>query len=194
MAMKVRILPDEKQSVRDKDEETLVQTVRDCNDYDRLKPTRTTVPRDTRKDTYPDPTTDSAVSLFTRYSALSKVIVLPSLLSFVSLVVAYKAKGHFISIALLLVAVICLIDATARTREFLRLQFRVTTGRTMMLYKHSWCRRMALYQAANIQGKGKEVKDYYYTQGYRWYHILPDKWRQTIFTKKFWAITFGIKR
>ena len=57
----------------------------------------------------------------------------------------------------------------------------------------SSCQREAAILAGSELGLEKEIKNYYYNLGYRWYHILPDfvfKNPLFFFTPLFWRTTF----
>lgn len=66
--------------------------------------------------------------------------------------------------------------------------------RIVSLFIRSRCQRDALGTAAHDLGLKKELKAYYTTMGYRWYHVIPD----VVFTKpvrlfssKFWKSTLS---
>ena len=65
-------------------------------------------------------------------------------------------------------------------------------------FMHSKCQRDAVVIAGDDLGCGKEVRDYFYAQGYRWYNVLPDAfvknpfvlffgafWQRILFTKRY---------
>jgi hypothetical protein len=59
------------------------------------------------------------------------------------------------------------------------------------------CQRLAAVIAARRTGVEKETRHFYYTLGYRWYHVLPDFLRVNplfIFHPFFWKSTFFVKR
>lgn len=61
----------------------------------------------------------------------------------------------------------------------------------------SRCQRDAARAAAEELGFGKECHKYFYDNGYRWYHLLPDfvfKKPKFIFTWYFWSSTFLMPR
>jgi hypothetical protein len=63
------------------------------------------------------------------------------------------------------------------------------------LFSKSKCQREAIIVAANCFGMKNEVRDYFYSMGFRWYHILPHiiiKKPQTFFTKSYWLSTFFV--
>jgi hypothetical protein len=63
------------------------------------------------------------------------------------------------------------------------------------VFSKSKCQREAIVEAGNSLGFKKEVNDYFYSMGFRWYHILPDiivKKPQTFFTKEYWLSTFFV--
>jgi len=64
------------------------------------------------------------------------------------------------------------------------------------LFIISRCQRDAIAVAARDLGFLAELKDYYYQQGYRWYHILPDFLFHTpsmLFTRFYWEKTLFVK-
>lgn len=63
-------------------------------------------------------------------------------------------------------------------------------------FSFSRCQRDAVLVAAEELGMGKQCKQYFINQGYRWYHILPSFLFQKpayVFTKAFWLNTFFVK-
>ena len=61
------------------------------------------------------------------------------------------------------------------------------------LFSKSKCQREAIAEAGNCLGLNKEVNDYFYSMGFRWYHILPHiivKKPQYFFTKEYLLSTF----
>ncbi|HWS60455.1 MAG TPA: hypothetical protein VN182_05960 [Flavobacterium sp.] len=63
------------------------------------------------------------------------------------------------------------------------------------LFSKSKCQREAIAEAANCLSLKKEVNDYFYSMGFRWYHILPHiilKKPQVFFTKEYWMSTFFV--
>ena len=57
----------------------------------------------------------------------------------------------------------------------------------------SSCQREAAVLAGTELGLEKEVKDYFYNKGYRWYHIIPDfvfQYPLFFFSLYFWRTTF----
>lgn len=63
------------------------------------------------------------------------------------------------------------------------------------VFSKSKCQREAIAEAGNCLGFKKEVNDYFYSMGFRWYHILPHiivKKPKTFFTKSYWLSTFFV--
>jgi len=63
------------------------------------------------------------------------------------------------------------------------------------VFSKSKCQREAVTEAGNSLGFKKEIDDYFYSIGFRWYHILPviiAKKPQTLFTKEYWLSTFFV--
>jgi hypothetical protein len=63
------------------------------------------------------------------------------------------------------------------------------------VFSKSKCQREATAEAAHCLGLKKEVNDYFYSMGFRWYHILPHiivKKPQIFFTKDYWLSTFFV--
>jgi hypothetical protein len=63
------------------------------------------------------------------------------------------------------------------------------------VFSKSKCQREAVAEAGNCLGLKKEVNDYFYSMGFRWYHILPHfivKKPQIFFTKEYWLSTFFV--
>ena len=56
-------------------------------------------------------------------------------------------------------------------------------------FMYSKCQRIAVLVAAKDLQLADQVNSYFHSQGYRWYHILPDTWTKNpfvLFYKKFW--------
>lgn len=65
----------------------------------------------------------------------------------------------------------------------------------MRVFSKSKCQREAVAEAGNSLGFKREVNDYFYKMGFRWYHILPNvivNKPQTFFTKEYWLTTFFV--
>jgi hypothetical protein len=63
------------------------------------------------------------------------------------------------------------------------------------VFSKSKCQREAIAEAGNCLGFKKEVNDYFYSVGFRWYHILPIvivKNPKTLFSKEYWLSTFFV--
>lgn len=63
------------------------------------------------------------------------------------------------------------------------------------VFSKSKCQREAVAEAGNCLGFKKEVNEYFYNMGFRWYHILPHlivKKPQIFFTKDYWLSTFFV--
>jgi hypothetical protein len=68
--------------------------------------------------------------------------------------------------------------------------------RIMKLFIRSRCQRDAAITAAQESGMGKQCKNFFRNNGYRWYHLLPDAVVSkpgTLLTKNFWMITLFVK-
>ena len=63
------------------------------------------------------------------------------------------------------------------------------------VFSKSKCQREAIAEAGNCLGIKKEVNDYFYSMGFRWYHILPHiiiKKPMIFFTREYWLSTFFV--
>jgi len=63
------------------------------------------------------------------------------------------------------------------------------------VFSKSKCQRQAVTEAGKSLGFKKEIDHYFYSMGFRWYHILPvviAKKPQTLFTKDYWLSTFFV--
>lgn len=63
------------------------------------------------------------------------------------------------------------------------------------VFSKSKCQREAVTEAGNSLGFKKEIDDYFYSMGFRWYHILPVvivRKPRTLFTKEYWFSTFFV--
>ena len=93
-------------------------------------------------------------------------------------------------------------DARGRYQNYKQvkdvLEQRGFDERLIKPFMHSKCQRDAVLVASEDLGFKKKVSDYYYGQGYRWYHILPDAfvknplillsglfWKRILFTKRY---------
>ena len=54
-------------------------------------------------------------------------------------------------------------------------------------FMYSKCQRDAVIIAGNDLGCGQEIRDFYFKEGYRWYHVLPDA-----FVKKPLVLFYGV--
>ncbi|MEZ5872540.1 MAG: hypothetical protein R3D32_12000 [Nitratireductor sp.] len=100
--------------------------------------------------------------------------------------------------ALFLGLVILVFDIRGRRADFRNAHRHLALGRdparVAKSYQFSWCGRVACTSAAWEAGdeKGRLVSGYYAANGYRWFHIFPDKTfsRECPFlTLRFWEIT-----
>lgn len=65
------------------------------------------------------------------------------------------------------------------------------------LFIRSRCQRDAVLAAASDLGYSKTCKFYFYENGYRWFHILPDFILSNpaiLLSKQFWQSTFFVKK
>ncbi len=92
------------------------------------------------------------------------------------------------------------LDARCRYQDYKRvkdlfLRFGFDTRILKTLLK-SRCQRDAAMVAALESGHGESCRAFYYRQGYRWYHILPDflfSSPQFLVSRHFWQSTFFLK-
>ena len=89
------------------------------------------------------------------------------------------------------------LDAYSRYQNFkqIRDQFYLRGFETRLAntMQKSKCQRLAAIKAAEANGIGEAVKEHYYKNGYRWYHILPDFFLKNplfLFHPYFWKTTF----
>ena len=103
-----------------------------------------------------------------------------------------------LALALFAGLVILVFDAKGRMADFRNAHRHLSLGRdparVAKSYQFSWCGRVACTQAAWSAGddKGRAVAEYYSTNGYRWFHIFPDKTFSLdcpFLTVRFWEIT-----
>ena len=103
-------------------------------------------------------------------------------------------------LALLLLAglVILVFDIRGRMADFHNAYRHLSLGRdparVARSYQFSWCGRVACTHAAWSAGedKGRAVSHYFESNGYRWFHIFPDKTFSLecpFLTLRFWEIT-----
>lgn len=63
------------------------------------------------------------------------------------------------------------------------------------IFSKSRCQREAFAEAAKSLGFKKEIDNYFYSVGFRWYHILPAiilKKPTTLLTKEYWLSTLFV--
>jgi hypothetical protein len=63
------------------------------------------------------------------------------------------------------------------------------------IFSNSRCQRDAFAEAAKSLGYKKEIKNYFYSIGFRWYHILPViilKKPTILLTKEYWISTLFV--
>ena len=94
---------------------------------------------------------------------------------------------------------LALLDARSRLQDYRRAKDMFFENgfksRIAKIYIHSRCQRDAARVAAKDLGLLEQLDDFYQTQGYRWYHILPDfvlnkPW--IVFSRRYWRKTlFG---
>ena len=91
----------------------------------------------------------------------------------------------------LLGAIVMMFDIAARYKEY-KFMCALTDDvkrQSMLRYmKTSWCTRTVAKAAY------PPAKQLYYSLGYRWYHILPDKFFKRITTGKFWLSLLGFTK
>ena len=85
------------------------------------------------------------------------------------------------------------LDAYSRYQNYKLIKDKLYVNgldhRLIKPFMYSKCQRISVMVAAKDLKCAEDVKHYFYHQGYRWYHILPDTWIQNpflIFHKKFW--------
>lgn len=65
----------------------------------------------------------------------------------------------------------------------------------VILFSKSRCQRDAFAEAARSLGYKKEIDNYFYSVGFRWYHILPViivKKPMTLLSKEYWVSTLFV--
>lgn len=103
-------------------------------------------------------------------------------------------KWMFISIYGFTIPFFAEFDALGRYQNYKQIKDKMFIlgfdTRLIKPFMHSRCQRDAVIVAATDINIKKEVKDYYYNMGYRWYHILPDTFLNKpliLFKKEFWT-------
>lgn len=106
----------------------------------------------------------------------------------------------FFQVTLLSMPVFAQLDARARYQNYklVKDQLYIYGFQTRIVkpFIKSRCQRDAAFTAANELGMGDKCKIFFKTNGYKWYHILPDvvfSKPQMLFTKKFWITTLFVK-
>jgi hypothetical protein len=92
------------------------------------------------------------------------------------------------------------LDARSRYQNYKQAkdQFYLHGFRSLILlpFLKSRCQRDAVSVAAEELGNGDAARAFFYQNGYRWYHLLPDfsfRRPQFLLTKHFWINTFFMK-
>ncbi len=93
------------------------------------------------------------------------------------------------------------LDAYSRYQNFKKTRDQLYANgfqkRIVKPLAKSNCQRLAAVVAARQIGVEAEARRYYYSLGYRWYHVLPDFVKANplfIFHPFFWKSTFFVKR
>jgi hypothetical protein len=117
----------------------------------------------------------------------------------------WLSSGWFVFKIFLLGYIICLpifaqLDARSRYQNYKQAkdQFYLHGFRSLILlpFLKSRCQRDAVSVAAEELGYGDAARAFFYQNGYRWYHLLPDfsfRRPQFLLTKHFWINTFFMK-
>jgi len=87
----------------------------------------------------------------------------------------------------------CELDAYSRYQNYKLVKDKIYSNgfdhRLIRPFMYSKCQRIAVLTAAKDLKLSDKVNDYFFQQGYRWYHIMPDTWVRNPFVlchKKFW--------
>jgi len=114
------------------------------------------------------------------------LFVLESLLFWRALKHAYLNGHHFLLLAFWVICFgfsfvhifLVMADGWSRFQNYKRIKDQLFLygfkPRLAQMYMGSKCQRMAVETAAAELGIGPEVRRYYYDQGYRWFHFVPD--------------------
>ncbi len=85
------------------------------------------------------------------------------------------------------------LDAMGRYQNYKQVKEKIYKygykERLIKLYMYSNCQRDAVFFAAKDLNYHKQVKNFFFIKGYRWYHILPDAFINNpliLFKKTFW--------
>ena len=157
-----------------------------------------------------------AFEKFVRYMKVGSFLHFMSLLSIILCYIAFQLSFQefnmerifsgfswfFLGLGLSTVPIFAEFDARGRYQNYKQIkdaiQNRGFDNRLIKPFMHSKCQRDAVIVAAEDLGFKKEVSDYYFGQGYRWYHILPDEfiknplilfyglfWKRILFTRRY---------
>ena len=93
------------------------------------------------------------------------------------------------------------LDAWSRYQNYKQIKDQIYLyGYDERIFKptlKSRCQRDAAWLSAQELGMGKECKRFFYSKGYKWYHIFPDfvfRKPQFLLTIYFWKTTFFTPR
>jgi len=92
------------------------------------------------------------------------------------------------------------LDARGRYQDYKQIKDKLYAygydERLVKPFIHSKCQRIALLVAAKDLNCENEMKKYFYKQGYRWYHLLPDDTLKNpllMVGKSFWGNILFVK-
>lgn len=106
----------------------------------------------------------------------------------------------FLVLCLVFPPVFPICDARSRFQNYKQVKDQLYTYgfqfRIIKPFMHSRCQRDAVLAAAEELGMEQECKDFFYSQGYRWFHVIPDFMISDpsyLLQKAFWLNTFFAK-
>ena len=117
------------------------------------------------------------------------------------IILSFYYNIYVVVIISLIFILLSQLDAISRYREYLRINnlFKIYGWDEKIANSkiYSRCQRDAIQLAAIRNEFTKEIKQFFYNKGYRWYHIIPDKILKNplfLFTKQFWKTFFVRKK
>lgn len=85
------------------------------------------------------------------------------------------------------VFLILLLDMGARLREYILLREKEWSHFVAYKFSKSWCKR-----GVAISRYGNVARAHYKAMGYRWYHILPERFLKSFYRINFWKQVVGL--
>lgn len=111
------------------------------------------------------------------------MITRPAMIGMVAFFAAVSVHPIFyIGVALMI------LDVRARYKDYLRLKDTKFDTKIAEKFGRSWCGR-GVCEYIWVE----EAENYFYSKGYRWYHIFPDGFPGVFLRLDFWKSVVGVR-